>query len=80
MAESVDTSLMQFFDMLNQKNTYIAKKIQLSHVQFGKLYRKNNIISLNLNGIRRKEANIGYYMRRGVCAHVIECLSRRSGD
>ena len=37
-------------------------------------------MDLNLNGIRRKEANIGYYIRRGLCAHVIECLSRRSGD
>ena len=27
-------------------------------------------VSLNLNGIRRKEANSGYYIRRG-CVHML---------
>ena len=42
---------------------------------------------LNLNGIRRNEPILiilaiiydGQYIRRGLCAHVIECLSCRSG-
>ena len=30
----------------------------------------NQVSDLNLNGIRRKEANIGYYIRRG-CVRML---------
>ena len=42
------------------------------------MHKQHNI--LNLNGIRSKEPVLGIIYEGGVCAHVIECLSRRSGS